>query len=560
MAKLKKIAINGSEVPAVPGSRKIGTTPPDERIEVAVHLRRCPSSKGLPSMEELAAQPPHKRKHLTHEEFESIHGASPDDVAKVKSFAHEHNLDVEEVNLAQRMVTITGTIKAFSSAFGVQFFNHELPEYSFRSHDGPIEIPEELADIVDGVFGLDDIPVAKPFVSNSKKKASAATPGNSSEETFYPNQVAQLYRFPKDVTGAGQSIAIIELGGGYELKYLQDYFNKINLPVPKITDVLVAGGENKPYKGKDDYAKYFATIETYADIEVVGAVANKAEIVVYFAKCDLSGFLQALKKAVHDTDHNNSVISISWGQSEKSLKERLPFTKAFDQTLQEAAAKGITVCVASGDAGSSDDLQTTDGPAYVDFPASSPFSLGCGGTRLFVEGNEIKNEIVWKQTLDEIEIDYYKFPGPVTTSTGGGVSEIFECPGYQGKASVCPKSVNSGGKTGRGVPDIAGNADERSGYIIQYSNKVTSMSGTSLVAPLYAGLIALINQKLNARVGFLNPFLYGIGESKDVFNDITEGDNITTEAGGYYAQKGWDACTGWGSINGQNLLKTLQDI
>ncbi|MGD2091092.1 MAG: S53 family peptidase [Candidatus Aminicenantes bacterium] len=598
MTQSKKVSIEGSEAPPVPGSRKVGIPDPNEQIEVIVHLRYHPESKGLPSMEELVARPSHERKHLTHEEFLTTYGTSPDDIARVKKFADEHNLDVNEEDLepAHRLVTLTGTIKDFSSAFSVEFINYQHPEYNtiFRTYKGAVKIPENLEYIVDSVFGLENIPAFRPHIDIHRHEPEEPL-YYSLKGKFYPNQIADLYHFPKDLTGEGESIAIIALDGGYHPKYLQEYFAtlkkkfNIHIDMNNITDVSVAGAQNNPYMGPvtnmKEFAKYAPTAETYVDIEVACAVANGAKIVVYFAPNTHKGFLQALKHAVHDKKHNNSVISISWGWPEPILpphrngaKRGLPINmKAVNQTLHEAvAAKKITVCVASGDNGSSDyPFSGTDGLAHVDFPASSPWALACGGTRLFIKDNEISKEFVWKNLIDYLKIGGCEFYY-VTISSGGGVSEFFDCPAYQRGNGVIQKSANPGHRTGRGVPDIAGNADRRSGYIVRINKETTITGGTSLVAPLYAALVARINQKLNHRVHFLNHSLYQIGKSEaanDVFNDIiNQGDNVTRckcaqkegykeiSSRGYYPQAGkrWNACTGWGSVNGKNLLKALQ--
>jgi len=599
MTQSKKVSIKESKAPSVPGSRKVGTPDPNEQIEVIVHLRYHPGSKGLPSMEELAAHPSHERKHLTYDEFESTYGTSPDVLAQVRKFADEYNLDVNEEDLqpAHRLVTLTGTIKDFSSAFSVQFFNYKHPVYDtiFRTYEGAVKIPENLEGIVDSVLGLENIPAFRPHIDIYQHEQEESL-DYLLKGKFYPNQIADFYHFPKDLTGEGQSIAIIELGGGYDTEYLQEYFDtlkkkfNIHIDMNNITYVSVAGAGNNPYMGPvsnmEEFMKYAPTAETYVDIEVACAVANGAKIVVYFAPNNHKGFLQALKHAVHDKKHNNSVISISWGWPEPKLppnkngkKRGLPTTmKAVNQTLHEAvAAKKITVCVASGDSGSSDyPFPGTDGLAHVDFPASSPWALSCGGTRIFIKDNEITKELVWKHLIDYLKIGGCEFYYS-TISSGGGVSKFFKCPKYQLENGVIQKSANPGHKTGRGVPDIAGNADRRSGYIVRINKETTISGGTSLVAPLYAALTAKINQKLNHRVHFLNHFLYQLGkseEAKDVFNDIVnQGDNVTNcksvqkdgckevSGRGYYLQEGkrWNACTGWGSVNGKNLLKALQN-
>jgi kumamolisin len=237
--------------------------------------------------------------------------------------------------------------------------------------------------------------------------------------------------------------------------------------------------------------------------------------------------------AIHDTTNKPSVISISWGAAEPNWSGQA--MTSYDQAFQAAAAMGVTVCCAAGDNGSADG--ETDGKAHVDFPASSPFALGCGGTKLVGAGNTIASEQVWNE-------------GP-NSATGGGVSDFFSLPDYQSKAGV-PPSANDKKHKGRGVPDIAGDADPATGYFVRVDGQEFVIGGTSAVAPLWAGLVALLNQKLKNRVGFLNPLLYGSLAKSASLNDVTAGNN-----GAYKAKAGWDPCTGWGSPRGKKLLQSL---
>jgi kumamolisin len=225
------------------------------------------------------------------------------------------------------------------------------------------------------------------------------------------------------------------------------------------------------------------------------------------------------------------VISISWGSSESGYTSQA--LTAYDQAFQDAKALGITVTVAAGDGGSTDG--ETDGQQHVDFPAASPNVLACGGTFLDYEGGAIKSETVWNDGADG-------------GATGGGVSENFPVPSYQTSASV-PVSVNTG-FAGRGVPDVSGDADPNSGYNVRIDGETTVIGGTSAVAPLWAALIAILNQQLGQKVGFANPTLYSNPQS---FNDITQGNN-----GAYSAGPGWDACTGLGSPIGSSVLAAFQ--
>ena len=272
--------------------------------------------------------------------------------------------------------------------------------------------------------------------------------------------------------------------------------------------------------------------EVELDIEVAGAVAPSAHIAMYFAPNTDQGFLDALTTAVHDTKLQPAVVSISWGGPESSWTQQA--LNAFSSACEDASTIGVTILAASGDDGSTDGASS--GTPTVDFPASSPYVLACGGTRLTLSGTTISSEQAWNE-LSSGE-----------GATGGGVSEFFALPSYQQSAGV-PKAPN--GFVGRGVPDVAGDADPESGYNVLVDGQQTVIGGTSAVAPLWAGLLARINQSLGKNVGYVNPVLY-TSKVEVTLHDITSGNNGTYSAG-----PGWDACTGLGSPNGAALLAAL---
>jgi kumamolisin len=226
----------------------------------------------------------------------------------------------------------------------------------------------------------------------------------------------------------------------------------------------------------------------------------------------------------------------------------------FDAALQSAAMLGITVCCSAGDDGAADmHADHWDGIAHVDFPASSPFALACGGTRLEASAGKITKETVWNQKgIDPRSKSF--------GSTGGGISQFFPIPSYQSANATIPPSANPGGKAGCGVPDVSAVADPATGYDILVDGQFfQGFGGTSAVAPLWAGLIALINQSLGRRVGFVNAVLYGKARTSGVFHDIVVGDNKPADSPvGYTATVGWDACTGLGTPDGQKLLDALK--
>jgi kumamolisin len=404
------------------------------------------------------------------------------------------------------------------AAFGTSLQNYDSPGGTFRGRTGYLTIPSTLSGIVSAVLGLDNRPVAKAHL----RKRRAAQPAGLS-----PRAVAQAYNFPDGAQGAGQTIGILELGGGYSTSDLNKYFSGLGLKTPTVSSVSVDGGANQPGVDTDSDG------EVMLDIEVAGAVAPEARIVVYFAPNTDQGFVDAITTAAQDTANRPSVLSISWGGPEDSWTSQS--ATAMLNACTDAAAVGMTVTAAAGDDGA------TDGETglHVDLPACLPPVLGCGGTKLTLAGTGISNEVVWNELASN------------EGATGGGVSQIYALPSYQSSAGV-PLQPGST-FVGRGVPDVASDADPNTGYDVLVDGQTQVIGGTSAAAPLWAGLIALLNQQLGKPVGFVQPALYQIGES--AFRDIVSGNND-----GYSAGPGWDACTGLGSPNGGALLKALQGL
>lgn len=518
------VPIAGSERAALPGSRVIASANPDEVIQVTVRLRpRTPLNAA--DLLRKGAQPAPERQHLTHEEYEQQHGANPDDVPKIEDFAHQHQLAIVETDLGRRTMILSGTVSAFNKAFDVDLKECEHEGMRYRTRVGAVHIPSELNGVVTGVFGLDNRPQAKPHFR--RRTTQPGIVAHASSVSYTPIQVAQAYNFPAALDGSGQTIALIELGGGYRSRDLSSYFKKLGIKQPKITAVSVDGGHNKATGDPNG-----ADGEVVLDIEVAGAVAPASKIVVYFAPNTDAGFLDAITKAVHDTKNKPSVVSISWGGPEESFTQQS--LTAYDEAFQAAAALGVTVCAAAGDNGSTDGV--TDGKQHVDFPASDPFVLACGGTSLRVTGKTAV-ENVWNEQ-------------PQGGATGGGISDVFPLPDYQKNAEI-PPSVNDH-KVRRGVPDVSGDADPQTGYEIFVDGQSAVFGGTSAVAPMMAGLTARLNQQAGKAVGFLNPVLYQQADAAGVFHDVTQGSN-----GSYSASAGWDACTGLGSPDGTKLLGVL---
>jgi kumamolisin len=389
-----------------------------------------------------------------------------------------------------------------------------------RVRTGSLTIPSALAGVIVGVHGLDTRPQASAHF-RAVRQANAAT------AAFTPPQLATLYDFPSAANGAGQTIALIELGGGYTAADLDTFFGGLGIATPSVTAVGVDGASNTPAGDPNS-----ADGEVLLDIEVAGALAPAAKIVVYFAPNTDAGFLDAITTAIHDTTHAPTIVSISWGGAESTWTQQS--LTNYDAALADAATLGVTVTVAAGDNGSTDGV--TDGKSHVDFPASSPHVLACGGTSLTASGTTIGAETVWND-------------GASGGATGGGISDTFALPAWQTNAHV-PPSANAGGHIGRGLPDVAGDADPQTGYSVVVDGQKSVFGGTSAVAPLWAGLIARLNELNGKPLGFINPALYA---NPSALRDITSGTN-----GAYTAGAGWDACTGLGSPNGASLATALK--
>jgi kumamolisin len=545
----KMVSIRGSRKKPFRNATVVGPAAKDERVEVTVRLRpRTP----LPKAADLLTPSSTPRQILTHEELDKRHAADPKDIAQVRKFAQASGLSVVHESPSRRTVILAGAVEKLNKAFGVNLKTYSYGTGTYRGRTGSVKIPANLAKIVEGVFGLDNRPVARRLGPGAR---GAAAPADGAQP-FNPNDVAKLYNFPQGVDGTGQTIGIIELGGGYRPDDMQNYFTNLGLPVPTIIPVSVDGAVNSPSKaGSDDD-------EVVLDIQVAAAVAPGAQIVVYFSTNDQAsdGFLDAITKAVHDTENNPSIISISWGGAEDPNAQG--FQDQFDQVLQTAAMLGITVCVAAGDDGAADmGPRVWDGKAHCDFPASSPFALACGGTRLLAPNGAIAAESIWNQHQADLSRD--AGPDGSFGSGGGGVSATFPLPPYQKNIGV-PTSLNPPGFKGRGVPDVTGDGDPDSGYNVLVDGTNETVGGTSAVAPLWAGLIACINQKLGGRVGFINPQIYSLPSNSGAFNDILDGDNRCTfkhfQNVGYDAKTGWDACSGLGSPNGDKLSSLLKPM
>jgi kumamolisin len=506
------VQLPGSERQHPRNSVPAGELALNEDVQITLVLRRKQQAPSAESINE----------NLSHQELTAVHGAHLEDIAAVEAFAREHQLSIARVHEGARTIQIRGELSKLVELFRADVQLSRIGEALYRTQQGYLQIPQNLAGIVVAVLGFDERPAAATYRKFHKHATSSSA--------YTPAEIAKLYNFPTN-TGEGQTIALVELGGGYRESDLQTYWKQLGMSDVSVTAVAVDNSGNVASGDPDS-----ADGEVVLDIEVAGAVAPGANLAVYFAPNTDAGFLDAINNAIHDKVRKPSVISISWGSAESEWEPQS--LNAFNSAFHDAALLGISVCVAAGDNGSSDGER--DRRNHVDFPASSPWVIACGGTRLIGSGGQITSETVWND-------------GTNGGATGGGVSSYFPKPSFQSTVTVAAPSEGSN-VTGRGVPDVAGVADPETGYKVLVDGESSVVGGTSAVAPLWAALIALCNQELGKNLGWFNPTLYGTVAQQKVLHDITSGTN-----GAFHSTAGWDCCTGLGTPNGMALLNLLKN-
>jgi kumamolisin len=516
MTEPSPVLLAGSERLPLTDAQPAGSADQAERIQLTLVTRRVAS---LPDPGVL----------LSREELRGSYGGSPADHNLVTEVLTSLNpaIEVTSSDPGSRRMAVAGPAGVLASVFGAELTMTTSAGpggavVTHRYRTGPLQVPAQLDGIVVAVLGLDNRPQATPHF----RLASAAVP-----VSYPPPQVGMFYQFPAGTDGTGQTAGIIELGGGFASSDLDTYFASLGLTTPSVTAVGVDGASNVP-----DQDPQGADVEVLLDIEMLGSLAPGATQYVYFAPNTDQGFIDAVTTAVHATP-TPVAVSISWGGSESQWTSQA--MTALDSAIADGAAIGVTVCVAAGDNGSSDGV--SDGQPHVDFPASSPHALGCGGTTL--EGDTttgtVTSETVWND-------------GSSGGATGGGVSVTFPLPTWQATAGV---PAAPGGGTGRGVPDVAGSADPNTGYQVLVDGQQLVVGGTSAVAPMWAALTCRLVQSLGKPLGLAQQALYqGIQPAEPVagIRDITQGNN-----GAYSAGPGWDACSGLGVPEGSALLTRL---
>jgi kumamolisin len=528
------VVLAGSQRSVLPGAQVLGAADADEWIEVTVKIRRqkpLPEPTGLPG------------KVMTREELGAEYGAAPEDISKVKTVLTALGLVILKESPISCSIRAGGPAGVVESIFLVKLFHYSHPGGNYRGRTGEIHIPAELDGIVTAVFGLDNRKLVKRRpIKKRRTSLDLATRAEASRAWFFPAELATIYSFPAG-DGQGQTVGLLEFGGGYFASDLATFCQDAGVSVPTVQAVSV---NNTPTNQKDG-----AEDEVMLDVEVVAGACPAATIVVFFSTFDEGGWVDAIDTAVHDTQFPLTVLSCSWGYAEDAAGGwTAGAITSINETMQSAALLGVTICVAAGDDGSSDAV--TDGHAHVDFPAASPYVLAVGGTTLKKSSSGVITETAWKDG-DGLRADN-------GGSTGGGVSTQFARPSWQ---TVNIQSINPGSIEGRVVPDVAADASANTGYWTVVDGQGGVAGGTSAAAPLWASLVARLNASLGTPVGYLSPLLYGAGANGQalglsVCRDITVGNNDTASIGGYSAGPGYDAVSGWGVPIGSALLNGLK--
>lgn len=532
------ILLKGSWRELRPGAQVLGVADPDEWLELTIKLRR---KKALPepgSGGGAKGVTAHSRADL-----QAQYGADPADIEKVRTVLTELGMKILKEDVATCTVRAGGVAAVVESIFQVRLFHYSHPRGNYRGRKGDIHVPADLAGIILAVFGLDNRKMVKRRPLRRRTTSlTLAQRAAADRSWFFPAELATIYSFPPG-DGSGQTVGLLEFGGGFFADDLAAFCQNANITVPTVNLVSV---NNTPTNQRDG-----AEGEVMLDVEVVAGVCPKAAIVVYFSTFDEGGWVSAIDTAIHDQQNPISVLSISWGYAEDAPGAWTDGAlDAINDSLKSAALLGVTICVAAGDDGSDDEVG--DGHAHVDFPSSSPYVLAVGGTTLKRSATGDITETAWKDG-DGLRKDN-------GGSTGGGVSTYFDRPSWQ-TVSVDP--VNPGSIEGRIVPDVAADASASTGYWMVVDGQGGASGGTSASAPLWASLIALLNASLGKPVGYLNPLLYQAGADGKTLGqsgcrDITDGNNATASIGGYSAGPGYDAVTGWGVPIGTALLNGLK--
>jgi hypothetical protein len=530
---------------------------------------------------------PDYRHYLAPGQFAGRFGASSSTVARVESWLASRGLRGANVDSDDLSVSATGSVSRIESAFGTDI---RVASADAKAEIEPTSaplVPSALAPEIDGVFGISGVRPVAPVVSvNSKnpglssakaavkpqvvgtqnagvgpQPCSIATAATSRYGSYTANQIANAYSMDADYAqgrdGTGVSVALVE-SEPYSPSDVAEFQSCYGTHV-SVTAKNVDGGPGSA-GGKD-------VIEADLDIEEVAELAPGASIHVYQGpyysspQWTWASWTDTFQRIADDD--TSKVVSTSWVVCENGMGSLASFENII---FEQMGAQGQTVLAASGDYGSEacgyGGINSEADALTVEDPASQPYVTGVGGTAL-TKPSDPPTETLWSD-------------GPV--ATGGGLSKMWSIPSWQdipavtehlpaisGLSDSCDNSAGTATDC-REVPDVSSDADFHSSIIFA-GGGWAAIAGTSEAAPMWAAVIAIVDQGCAAGVGFLNPTLYALGakgpRSSDYpFNIVTPGgdNDVSGFFRGKYFQStpGYNMTTGWGSPDVAKLVPDLQ--
>jgi kumamolisin len=491
---------------------------------------------------------------LDHTEFETMFGACDSDIDEVVQYVKQAGLTITYSHCCAASVIAVGTVGQINSAFGITLTDITTPDRTYMTYSGSIVVPDDLKDIIKYIDGIDNsfhvapgAPVPTP--------ASTPTPGYNTGLVM-PQKAATAYGFPGNNDGSdgvGQVIGLIEPfgNGGYTLQNLNSTYTTYGISGTTVVPYELNDCKNDPTLGEP-----ITNSEIMLDIAMVAGIVPKSTIIVYICISYITA-LTAILNDPKNIGYKPKIVSISAGGPEPSGL----YGSIVDGLLAEAVSRGVTIIACSGDWGAYNlPINRTERKYGACFPASSPYVLAVGGTSLKLNSDgSINSEITWNNNGEDYHI------------TGGNQSTRYPVPTWQSGITLKNYATGlSSAPTGRAVPDVALVGDPYTGFTFNYyysaslpNRQRTDGGGTSAAAPLWAGLIARINELIGKPCGFVNDKFYA---NTGAFNDIlpTSVANNNAYLGvGFSTTTGWDACTGWGSPKGQsvyNLFRKLNAI
>lgn len=544
-------------------------------------------------------------KWLTPAQYASSFGMTDDDLAKVQSWLEGQGFTVERIANSRNSITFSGTAGQVEAAFQTEMHHYTVNSESHFANATQISIPLALSGVVGAVRNLDDFRPA-PRMKVKANFTSSISPGY---HYLTPKDVATIYdinaAYNAGYTGSGQSIAVAGQSS-VVLSDIESFQSAAGLTVKDPTLVLVPGSGSAATSSGDE-------AESDLDLEYSGGIAKGATIYfVYVGNSSNYSVWDSINYAV-DT-RIAPIISTSYGACETAMSASDYAT--LNGILEQAASQGQTVVAAAGDSGSTDCYGTSGLTAAqqealaVDFPASSQYVTGMGGTEFPAADVATTNTTYWESAngSDVIASALSYIPEQVwnddsatigaqygaqyaLSSGGGGTSTLTTRPSWQTGVTGISTAPDYA-KGYRLVPDISldsspynagylycssdtsgwstGQAAScNSGFRDSSTTDLTVAGGTSFAAPIFAGMLAIINQKENSTGlgATVNKTLYTLAASSttyaSVFHDITSGGNNCTAGSNYcsgtavteyVAGTGYDEATGLGSIDFYNLL------